>query len=248
MNIEEHVVQSSSGEYSRHVWLLNDDNEKNQKLCIFLDAEYYLNHLQAPSVIEELRRQDIIPPVTSIFVSNLDAEARHYDYTCNGHYSVFIAHDILRWAKARVAGVNLSDNLICGLSLSGLASAFLALTYPRVFSRALCQSGSFWWNHEWLANNTGLDVDSQSRFWISVGDQENDTDISHPPTGLYQEISQLAANSRMANTLKEAGFSINYNLFSGGHAIGPWQAELSSALKWLLGQQAENSEGPVKMS
>ena len=244
MNIEEHVVQSSSGKYSRHVWLLNDDNEKDQKLCVFLDAEYYLNHLQAPRVIEDLRRQGILPAVTCIFVSCLDAEARHYDYTCNDQYSDFIAHDILRWAKARVTGVSLSDNLICGLSLSGLASAYLALTYPLVFSRALCQSGSFWWNQEWLANSRGLDAASQSRFWISVGDQEDDMDISHPPTGLYQEVSQLAASTRMADTLKDAGISINYNLFSGRHEIGPWQAELPSALKWLLGQQAEhNSAG-----
>lgn len=234
MNIEEHVVHGSSGEYSRRVWLLNDDGEKNQKLCVFLDGEYYLNDLHAPSVMEEMRQQDALPPVTSIFVSSLDAEARHYDYTCNGHYSAFIAHDILRWAKARVAGISLSNNLICGLSLSGLASAYLALMYPRVFSRALCQSGSFWWNKEWLANNTGSDMDSQSRFWISVGSQENDTDISHSPTGLYQEVSQLMANTRMAKTLKEAGISVNYNLFSGGHEIGPWRAELPSALQWLL--------------
>ena len=243
MKIEEHVVQSSCCEYSRHVWLLNDAEEKSQKLCVFLDAEYYLDHLHTPKVIEDLRRQDIIPPVTCVFVSHLDAEARHHDYACNDQYSDFIAHDISRWAKARVAGVSLSDNLICGLSLSGLASAYLALKYPRVFSRSLCQSGSFWWNQEWLAK-ARLNVNSGSRFWVSVGDQEAETDITHPPTGLYQGVSQFAGSARMAETFKEAGASVNYHIFAGGHEIRPWQEELPSALEWLLGQEAEpNSAG-----
>ena len=241
MEIKEHIVQSSCCEYSRRVWLLNDDDETDQKLCVFLDAEYYLDHLHAQSVIGDLRRQDIIPPVTCVFVSHLDAEARHYDYACNDQYSGFIAHDVSRWAGVRVAGVSLSDSLICGLSLSGLASAYLALKYPRIFSRALCQSGSFWWNHEWLVKNAGPDEGSRSRFWVSVGDKEAEAGISHPPTGLYQGVSQLAASTRMAETLSKADISVNYHLFAGGHETGPWQEELPSALAWLLGQEAEHS-------
>lgn len=242
MKLEEHTVQSSSGRYSRRVWLLNDKNEEDQQLCVFLDGEYYLNHLQALGVIEELKQQDVLPSVTCIFVSNLDGEARHLDYTCNDQYSGFIAYDLLQWTREKVAGITLSDNLICGLSLSGLASAYLALTYPRVFSGALCQSGSFWWNQEWLMKNIALQSDSRSRFWISVGDQEDETGMSHSPTGLYQEVSQRAASTKIVNELQEAGHSINYHIFSGGHEIRPWREELPSALKWLIGRQLEHKE------
>lgn len=239
MRLEEHVIQSSSGKYSRNAWLLNNDTEEDTILCVFLDAEYYLNHLQASQVIEDLRQQNILPPLTCIFVSNLDAEARHYDYACNDRYSNFIAYDVLQWTKQKVGSIRLYDNLICGLSLSGLASAYLALTYPRVFSQALCQSGSFWWNQEWLVSNIALETDARSRFWISVGDQEVETDVSHSPTGLYQEASQLAANKRMADALNEAGVSIHYHLYAGGHEIKPWQEELPAALKWLIGRQSQ---------
>ena len=237
MKLEEHTLQSSSSSYVRQAWLLNDDKETNQKLCVFLDAEYYLHHLKAPEIIEGLRRQDVLPPVACVFVSHLNAEARHHDYTCNDQYSSFIATDLTQWAKERVSGIDLSESLIAGLSLSGLASAYLAFSYPRLFSRALCQSGSFWWNREWLVKNKGLRLDPRSRFWISVGDRETEADVSHPPTGLYQETSQLAASARMSKRLREAGIAVSDNPFSGGHEIEPWRKELPSALTWLMRQE-----------
>ncbi|MEJ0000578.1 MAG: alpha/beta hydrolase-fold protein [Verrucomicrobiota bacterium] len=47
---------------------------------------------------------------------------------------------------------------MAGISLSGLASAYLTLTRPTVFSHCLSHSGSFWWNDEWLTMHLG-DID-----------------------------------------------------------------------------------------
>jgi predicted alpha/beta superfamily hydrolase len=61
------------------------------------------------------------------------------------------------------------------------AAAFITLRRPAVFSNALCQSGSFWW----LADHHVDLPATHARFWLSVGSEETDTQISHPPTGCF---------------------------------------------------------------
>lgn len=236
MKLEEHIVKSSSGEYSRKVWLLNGAKGATQKLCLFLDAEYYLNKMDAVPMLIDLQASGAIPLATCLFVSHVNGEARHADYTCNPSYARFIAEDIVHWAKERNEGISEYDNLICGLSLSGLESAYLTLTCPELFPYALCQSGSFWWNKEWLLGQAKSLSNKRSRLWISVGDQERESGVSHQPTGMRQEVSQVDATENIVEELKLLGYGVSYHLFSGGHDTVPWKEELPSALKWLIGK------------
>jgi|GEM_PF-5865175 len=48
MRLEEHTITSSTGEYSRDFWYLPSD-QKPQKICLFLDGEYYVNKMDAPA-------------------------------------------------------------------------------------------------------------------------------------------------------------------------------------------------------
>jgi hypothetical protein len=74
----------------------------------------------------------------------------------------------------------------------------------------------------------------KTRFWLSVGDEETDTNVSHPPTGLFQGISQIAGVERARAVLEENGGDVNCHRYPGGHAIESWRAELGDALAWLL--------------
>jgi enterochelin esterase family protein len=156
MTLEEHLVESTSGEYSRKLWLLPGAPAQPQTLCIFLDAEYYLDRMETLSLVSDLQTHDLFSAVTWVFVSHGGQPARHSDFICNDRYTQYIAEDVVGWVRQQRDGIAATDHLICGLSLSGLASAYLALTYPQQFSRALCQSGSFWWNREWLVQNWSL--------------------------------------------------------------------------------------------
>ena len=122
--------------------------------------------------------------------------------------------------------------MICGLSLSGLQAAFTACRHPDVFSLALCQSGSFWW----LADNEILWPATNARFWLSVGDKETATNVSHPPTGLFQGISQIAGVETAAQRLSALGGGVRCHRYAGGHAAAPWREELGPALQWLLAE------------
>lgn len=231
---EEHTLTSSCGTFERKLWLLPSSKKAPQRLCIFLDGEFYLERMGAASLMSELMAAGRLPPMTCLFVSYLNAEARHHDYTCEPRYGRFVAEDVVGWAQERDASLADTGHILCGLSLSGLASAHTALHYPAVFPYCLCQSGSFWW----LVGEDVILPSSEGRFWLSVGSEETETRVSHPPTGLLQEVSQIEGVERAVEALKARGAEVYSNRYRGGHDIEPWAVELGPALRWLLMEQS----------
>jgi enterochelin esterase-like enzyme len=69
---------------------------------------------------------------------------------------------------------------------------------------------------------------------MSVGDMETDTNVSHPPSGLHQTVSQIVAVEAAVAALEAAGADVHFNRFHGGHSFAPWRNELGEALQWLL--------------
>lgn len=203
------------GSKSRRLWVRKGSGAR---VGIVLDAELYLDRMGAA---DRFFKSD--PTVTWVFVSHIDAATRHRDFTCDPEYADFIIEILDLYDTG-------GEHLVAGLSLSGLAAAFIALRHPDRFSSALCQSGSFWWEREWL---TAQVSPGKTRFWLSVGDREDGAGDVHAPTGLRQEISQRVGVERMASALTEAGHLVYYHLFEGGHELDPWRAELPAALTWL---------------
>lgn len=224
------VVTSASGEFTRPLWFVPGPEESVHPLCLFLDAEHYLRDMDCLPLIRALIETGRIPHVTLAFVSHVCSEDRQQDFLCSDRYTKFIAEEVVSWVRAR-ANIRETGNVICGLSLSGLAAAYLAFQYPKRFSRVLCQSGSFWW----LAQQNPVLPRTQARFWLSVGDQETETEVTHSPGGLYQKISQIAGVEWAAQRFQEQGGTVHYQPYAGGHAIAPWREELEPALTWLLG-------------
>jgi len=136
---------------------------------------------------------------------------------------------VVGWAKQHDEGIAGPDRLICGVSLSGLAAAYTVMQHPEAFSSALCQSGSFWW----LADNAALSSSTSARIWLSVGTQEIERGVRHPPTGLFQRVSQIEGVESAVRSFESLGGVVHYNLYSGGHAFSAWREELATALRWL---------------
>ncbi|MEQ8855418.1 alpha/beta hydrolase-fold protein [Gimesia sp.] len=230
------VMTSAAGDYSRNLWLVPGPRDSVHPLCLFLDAEHYLRDMDCLPLISKLMAGGQIPPLTLAFVSHVSSEDRQRDYLWNPRYAQFLAEEVVPWVCAR-SHARAEGNLICGLSLSGLAAAHVAFQYPGLFSQVLCQSGSFWW----LAQQELELPVNHARFWLSVGDQETETEVTHPPSGLYQEISQIEGVEWAAAQFQDQGATVQYQQYKGGHAIAPWRAELPAALCWLLAaQQVDN--------
>ena len=132
------------------MWFAQGPADRPHGLAIFLDGEHYLRDMDSLPVVQGLIDSGAIQPLSVVFVSHKNGAARHQDLTCNERYCRFIAEDVVEWARQRNSQIRNNDNLICGLSLSGLSAAYITLLYPSIFSYALCQSGSFWWfaDHE----------------------------------------------------------------------------------------------------
>ena len=177
------IIVSASGAFSRRVWLLDPPSDgEPDHFVIFLDGEFYVNQMNAPAIIHDLQCRGHIPRIACAFVSHVDGAARHRDLTCCSDFADFVARDVIRWMHQRHPMVSNAENLIGGPSLGGLAAAYVALSYPQTFGRCLSQSGSFWWNNEWLTTQVHEGQHSQTKFWISVGDQETASGVSHAPS------------------------------------------------------------------
>jgi enterochelin esterase family protein len=230
---DELTITSTEREYERSAWLI-EGPQTDHSLCVLLDGELYRDDVQALAILTTLMQCGTIPPMTVVLVSNGGAAARHADYVGDPEFARFVAEDVVSRARARVPSLTADRHVICGLSLSGLAAAHIALRYPRRFPAALCQSGSFWWEPDAFARLAQERPPVGTRFWLSVGDDETDAGVRHPPTGLYQGMSQIDGVDRARAVLEENGGDVHCHRYRGGHAFEHWRAELSDALPWLL--------------
>jgi enterochelin esterase-like enzyme len=230
IKLEDYTISDPAMGYSRPVHLLRGPANQPHRLCLFLDGELYLQKMNVLPVLDALLDRHALPPVTFAFLDHLNLEARQQDYTCNDQFGRFIVEKVLPWLQQEIPGLQPGRHLIGGLSLSGLASAWLALQYPGHFRYCLSQSGSFWWNDERFAKMASQHkslINRFNRFWLSVGDQE--TEVDQPP-----EVSQIEGVKNAHRVLKTLGATVHYHEYHGGHDLKYWREELDEALPWLL--------------
>jgi enterochelin esterase family protein len=217
----------------RRTWVLDRRVEGPSDLLVFLDAELYLERVAAARLVQQLEEDGHIPAVASVFVSNNGSAARHTDYVCDDTYSRFLTDELLPFMLARNPSLRSDRVVLVGLSLSGLAAAYTALTTSG-FRAAVCQSPSFWWERERFASSLPRAGGFAATYWVSVGDLETATGVSHPPTGLFQGTSQRDSCDRGAAALRAAGYVVSHRVFQGGHDSECWRDDLVLALPWAI--------------
>jgi iron(III)-enterobactin esterase len=127
IKLEEHIISDPATGNSRLVRLLRGPADQPQRVCLFLDGELYLHKMKVAPVLVDLLKRGALPPVTFAFIDHLNMKARERDYTCNDQFGSFINEKIVPWLQQQVSGLCPGHHLIGGLSLGGLASAWLAL-------------------------------------------------------------------------------------------------------------------------
>lgn len=230
-SMEEEFVRSDSKPPGRRIWTRRSPVGLPSCLLVFLDAELYLERVGAAHVLKQLEDERRIPPVVSVFVSSHGAAARHCDYVCDSAFAHFLSSDLLPHALAQHPTVNADGVVLIGLSLSGLAAAHAALTTSQ-FRAAVCQSPSLWWAQERLASSLPSPNGIAPAFWVSVGNLETESGVSHPPSALFQGTSQLDSCERGAAALRLGGYAVAYRVFPGGHDPACWRDDLALAIPW----------------
>lgn len=232
--LREKPVQNCLRTLERTTWTSCESRSPTTAL-IFLDGELYLERVRALEVLRDTRIADAISPYVAIFISNGGAAARHKDFVCCPTYASFIAEDVVDPLRHDFSSVR--QFVLLGLSLSGLAAAHAATRYPNVFSSVICQSPSFWWQRGHFAAELPAVERPLSEFWISVGDQENESGISHPPSGLLQEMTQIAGCASAVAALRAKGYPVRIRTYHGGHDPDCWREDLELALAWVFRSQ-----------
>lgn len=232
ISLEEHIIEDESTGYTRIVRLQRAPTEEPHRLCLFLDGEHYWRDMYAIPLLNDLMEKGVLPPMTLALVGHVSAASRQEDYVCNNDYAQFIGDAVMPWLENEIPSLQEGRHLICGLSLSGLMASYLTLQYPQHFDACLSQSGSHWWEHEWFAEMARKKAPVNSRFWLSVGDEETKTPVKHSPT-LTQEIPQISGVIKAAKLLEKTGATVHFNQYQGGHSLQCWHEELGNALAWL---------------
>ena len=170
--MREFVLRLNSAylENERSIWICEPERVSDaSKLVVFLDGERYRDRVGALSVIEELRGH--MADSWFVFVSEASPEARWRECPCYPPFAAFVGEELLTWLGSGYIDVNrIQRRVLAGLTYTGLAAAFVAKEYPLSFQRIISQSGSFWWNDCWLAEEfRRLGRKIPVEFWLDVG-------------------------------------------------------------------------------
>lgn len=119
-----------------------------------------------------------------------------------------------------------------GSSLGGLASLYLALKYPKVFSRAAVVSPSVWFANKQIVHYVeGLPRKPGVRLWVDIGTREGRTP---------EEAEQTVNDARLLrDALVKKGWKVGRDLdyFEAGgaeHNEAAWAARVEAILTFLF--------------
>ena len=206
--------------------------------------------MMLPHALDNLIAQKRVPAQIAIMVQNGGGDAQgperglEYD-TLSGKFAEFIEKEVLPEVEKRY-GVKLTKNpegrAAMGCS-SGAAAAFtMAWFHPEWYHRVISWSGTYV-NQQWPFNpatpggawefHTSLLPNSPRkpiRIWMHVGDR----DLLNPNVMRDDMHDWVAANHRMAATLRSKGYSYQYvfALDSGHCDRRVREHALPSALEW----------------
>jgi enterochelin esterase family protein len=220
----------------RTVWIQPPLTGRPGGVCLFLDAEYFLAQVRAAPIIARMQRDEKFPPMLTAYVSShADSLSRWTDSFCNAEFARYLATELLPWLMDEF-DVHSAQNILAGLSLTGLSAAHAALMYAHVFPRVLSLSGSFWWNETWLPQEVKRRSCSGVAFRLTVGVDETKQNLTHKNHGqeLVQTESQVDSNRKMRDALLSTGHQVSYLEHPGGHDSLEWRAELENSLTALL--------------
>ncbi|WP_034438883.1 alpha/beta hydrolase [Clostridium ihumii] len=227
-----HRFKSNILNNSRRVWVYKpykyeENNEKNN-LIILTDGFMHINILNAINVLDNLMYKELIPKSVCVFIDSNNNRVGELAF--NKNYGEFITHEILSWVHNNYNVTTESEKtIIGGVSLGALAASYIALTFPNVFGNVLAQSGSFFWDEEWLIDKYKNSDKMETRFYLNVGFLE---DRPYDDEPIMKD-----SIDRMRDVLITKGYDVFYEHSPSGHDFLSWGEKLATGLIALIGKK-----------
>lgn len=226
-----HRFNSSSLKNPRRVWIYTPyeytQNNEPYNLLVLTDGFEYINWLSAQTVLDNLIESKKIPPTVGVFIaSNSD---RYEELTCNENFSNFISQELMDFIYENYnVSKEPQKNIIGGVSLGGLMASFIAFKNPNIFGNVLSQSGSYWYEEQWLTKEFENVDKLPINFYLNAGVLED-----HP---YDDEPIMMEVINNMRDVLLSKGYNVKYENFYSGHDYLGWGETLATGLIALIGK------------
>lgn len=231
--------ESTSLKVTRSIWLYQcGPANPQQPLVLLLDGQIWAQRLPVYNALHYATEQRQLPPALYVLIDAIDAQQRDQDLACNPHFWQALQDELLPQLQAFIPHSQQPQRrVLVGQSFGGLAAMYAALHWPQRFGCVLTQSGSFWWPYVELLNQSPHRVTRQG--WLT--EQLAQQHLSSTATlRIFQEVGSredvmVTLNRGLAQQLQQAGHTLHYREFNGGHDYLCWRGGLIDGLAWLLG-------------
>lgn len=229
--VDLHRFQSDILDCNRRIWVYTPykyrEIKEGCKLLILSDGFEYLS-ISATTVLDNLINDKKIPPIVCIFIES--TKNRYEELTCSDKYSDFIVKELMPWIYENYnVSKSPRDTIIGGVSLGGLAATYMAYKNPSIFGNVLSQSGSYWYDDQWLTNKFKESERLPIKFYLNAGVLEDNPYDTEP---IMMEVI-----NNMRDVLIKKGYEISYETFPSGHDYLSWAETLGTGLIELIGDK-----------
>lgn len=197
---------------------------------LLFDGKEYQDDYHFANVLDDLIARHMLPPINVVFIDALDHARRSAELPPNPRFADFMAHELLPWLHHQGLNMQRQKTVLAGSSYGGLASAWVALRYPRLFGNVLSLSGSYWWAPKgeapgWLTREYQQAPRYPLRFWLQAGIFET----RGPGGGNYPQTREFE------QVLREKGYRVSFHPSSSGHDYAAWCEALVDGMRDFTG-------------
>jgi|GEM_PF-3036194 len=203
-----------------------------RNLLIATDADKLVKGASILGGLDRAHEARAFAPTLLLGFASSNPQLRSDLLGMNPSLGEFINSELLPWATSLSIPVpDRSRRVISGASLGGLAAADIVRTHPYLVSKAIVQSGSFWWPMD----EDGQTGDEELRLWEAV-----DVD-STPAVSFFHEVGTLeghllGCNQKFRDIVRRHGIEIRYREYTGGHGYACWRGGLFDGLVHFFGE------------
>lgn len=224
-NIELSRFESKILSNTRRIWVYTpagyDEKGTPHNLLVLTDGFDYLNYLSANVVLDNLIHEKKIPSTVCILVDS--TKNRYEELTCNESFMKFITEEVMPWSYENYNITRESERTIVGgLSLGGLTASYIALKRWNIFGKVLSQSGSYWYESQWLTKEFEEGNKLPIKFYLNAGLLE---DAPYDDEPVMMEVI-----NNMRDVLLSKGYDVKYENFQSGHDYLCWGETLATGL------------------
>ncbi|MGO1377033.1 MAG: alpha/beta hydrolase [Psychrobacter sp.] len=221
-----------------------DDSQNNRDDAVLLyifDAEAYIDAVGLPTILDNLIAAGEIPPVTAVFISNPDGDARARELPANPVFADVLANELVPQVNKRLpVAIPKDRTVIAGSSYGGLAATTIALRHPDIFGNVISMSGSFWWKPKEQTAGDKHFVASEVirmdkvpvRLFLSAG-------VFETARGESSSNGILGTNRHLRDVLLAKGYDTRYEEYGAGHDYFSWRGIIGDGLISLFGSEEE---------